>query len=266
MSQLVFLKWGGSLITDKSQRSSADHDRIARLAGELQQAREGDPDLQVVLGHGSGSFGHIPARKHGTRKGVHTPAEWHGFAEVWFQASALTRIVIEALEQAAVPAIALSPSASVIAANGRIVSWDLEPLRAALAAGLVPVIHGDVIFDRQQGGTILSTEDLFVHLAGQLKPQRLLLAGIEPGVWQDYPVCSAIIPELTPASFEAHRTQVAGSEAVDVTGGMASKVKLILDLCTTYPELKSAIFDGVEPGRVRDALLGAWPGTILHAD
>lgn len=55
----------------------------------------------------------------------------------------------------------------------------------ALANGILPVVYGDVVFDEVRGGTILSTEDLFQHLAHQLHPERVLLAGLEAGVWAD---------------------------------------------------------------------------------
>ena len=265
MRGLQYLKLGGSLITDKSQRSTAAHDRIERLAAEIRQALDQDPDGKLLLGHGSGSFGHIPARKYGTRAGVNSPQAWRGFAEVWYEATMLTRIVISALEAAGVPAIAFSPSAGVSTADRVIQTWNLNPIRAALEAGLVPVVHGDVIFDSKLGGTILSTEDLFVHLAQELPPERLLLAGIEPGVWADYPACKQLIPEISAANFIDIENQVAASGAVDVTGGMASKVKLVLELCRQQNGLQAVIFDGLEPGRVTRALMGDWPGTRLHA-
>ena len=75
------------------------------------------------------------------------------------------------------------------------------PIRAALSNGLLPVIHGDVAFDEIRGGTILSTEDLFAHLAHQLHPQRILLAGLEAGVWADFPAHKHLLAEITPGSF-----------------------------------------------------------------
>ena len=35
----------------------------------------------LVIGHGSGSFGHYMASKYGTRKGVDGPDQWAGFAK-----------------------------------------------------------------------------------------------------------------------------------------------------------------------------------------
>ncbi len=74
--ELVFLKLGGSLITDKKRPHTPRMDVIRRLAREIAAARNIRPDLQLVLGHGSGSFGHIPAEKYGTHQGVKSPSEW----------------------------------------------------------------------------------------------------------------------------------------------------------------------------------------------
>ena len=145
----------------------------------------------------------MPAQKYGTRQGVHTPAEWLGFVEVWREAVALNRLVMDALASAGIPAVAFPPSAAVIAAGGQVDTWDLSPLSAALEAGLLPVIYGDVVFDQALGGTILSTEDLFTHLVPRLRPTRILLAGLEAGVWADYPACTRLIPEITPSNFRS---------------------------------------------------------------
>ena len=78
---ITLLKLGGSLITDKSQAHTARPELIRRLAEEIRSAWEPDRS-PLIIGHGSGSFGHIPAKKYGTRGGVRTEEEWTGFAEV----------------------------------------------------------------------------------------------------------------------------------------------------------------------------------------
>lgn len=262
---LTFLKLGGSLITDKDTPSTPRHEVIARLCEEIQEARRRSPGLPLVLGHGSGSFGHSAARKHGTRQGVRDEQGWLGFAEVWKEARALNQIVVEALLAAGLPVIAFPPSAAVLARDGQVLRWDLAPMRAALAAGLIPLVNGDTIFDEQRGGTILSTEDLFIHLARQLHPRRILLSGLEAGVWADFPTCTQMIPSITPANFAQVARQIGGSASVDVTGGMIEKVHTMLSLAEELPGLEAVIFSGVEAGMVKDVLLGEQAGTVISA-
>lgn len=285
---LVFLKLGGSLITDKANSRTARPAALARLATEIAEALAIRPKTPLLLGHGSGSFAHVSAQKHNTRQGVHSQDQWRGFATVWQDAACLNRLVMDALLAAGLPAITLAPSACVIAQERQILSWNIAPLQAALSAGLLPVIYGDAVFDAQLGGTVLSTEDLFAYLANSLRPRRILLAGIEPGVWENPPLSphsrtlvssgalsgierewgeerGVIIPEITPANFDKVASSLGGSRATDVTGGMADKVRQMLAIAEQLPDLEILIFSGEQPGLVRDVLLGANAGTLVHS-
>ena len=270
---LVLLKLGGSLITDKANPHTARPALLARLAAEIAEVLAIHPQTPLLLGHGSGSFAHVSAQKHNTRQGVHNPDQWRGFATVWQDAASLNRLVMDALLAVGLPAITLAPSACVISRERQILTWDLSPLQAALAAGLLPVIYGDAVFDTQLGGTVLSTEDLFAYLALSLHPKRILLAGIEPGVWVNQPLSTrewdkekgTIIPEITSMNFSEIAPSLGGSTATDVTGGMADKVRQMLAVVEQLPDLEILIFSGEQPGLVRDVLLGANAGTRIHS-
>ncbi len=261
--KLFFLKLGGSLITDKFTPSTAKPDLIASLAAELAGIIKDSPETRLVLGHGSGSFGHAPAKKYGTRQQVSTPEGWFGFLEVWFQASALNRIVMENLNQAGVPALTFPASSSAVVSDGKVLRWELAPMQDALRRGLVPVVYGDVAFDQVRGGTILSTEDIFVHLARQLNPGRILLAGIEAGVWVDYPANTQVIPLITPKSWGDTLDAVQGAAATDVTGGMSGKVGEMVALVEEIPGLEVLIFSAEQPENLRQVMSGANLGTLI---
>jgi isopentenyl phosphate kinase len=261
---IQFIKFGGSLITEKDRAHTPRPAALSRLANEIAAAVSDQQGLKLVLGNGAGSYGHIPAKKYGTRQGVHTSQEWRGFTEVWREAAALNSLVTDALQEVGLPALAIHPSAAVIARDGEVISWDLAPLLAALDAGLLPVVHGDVIFDQVRGGTILSTEDLFEYLAMHLIPRRILLAGLEEGVWADYPTCTQLIQEITPENVNEILPVLGGSIAIDVTGGMASKVLQSIALIQRIPGLEVFIFSGETPGAVEQVLKGGQAGTHLH--
>ena len=275
MDELVFLKLGGSLITEKTLRYSARFDKLAALAAEIHDALAELPELRVVLGHGSGSFGHFAVQEHliaaprplskTGRKGADAEY-WKGFAEVWYQAAQLNRHVVEALHQAAVPVVSLAPSAGAITSNGKIVSWDLAPLQAALNAGVIPLIFGDIVFDDAEGGKVLSTEVLMWHLARELRRRRILLAGLEAAVWADFPARLRSIGKITPRTSSMVADQIGGSQGPDVTGGMKSKVEEMLALVQTVPGLSVRIFSGEEGGNVRRALAGEALGTLIISD
>lgn len=260
---MIFLKFGGSLITDKARPETARLDVLARLAQELAQARAERPELRLLLGHGSGSFGHPAAARHGTRAGAHTPDEWRGFQQVWWAAHRLQRLVLDALLQAGLPAIAFPPSSHALCEGGELIQLAAEPLTRALEAGLLPVTQGDVAFDRRWGATIVSTEQVMGFLAASLKPKRILLAGIEEGVYARYPQKDQLLAKLSRADLE--QSSIGGSGEVDVTGGMLEKVAWSLSMSQADPELEMHVFSGVTPGNVRMAILGAALGTRVKA-
>ena len=265
MKKVIFLKLGGSLITDKKGVEAVRQDVLPRLAREIQQAREKNPDTLLLLGHGSGSFGHVAGAKYGTRQGVESREQWLGFTEVSAAALRLNRIVVESLLTAGVPAMSFSPSASVRCENGRIIHIEVQPIQAALSAGLLPVTHGDVAFDEVKGGTIVSTEEVMMALALSLRPSWLLLAGETEGVYDQF---GQVIPQITQQTYAEIESALGGSRGTDVTGGMASKVLGMLKLAEAQPGLSIRIFSGLKANELFHVLqnpAGAGGTTIRMA-
>ena len=226
---LTFLKLGGSLITNKDQPETALVDQINDLLSQITTWRQANPSQRLLLGHGSGSFGHHAAAQYDTRQGVHNQMEGQGFQQVWYSARSLDQIILAQAQALSLPLIAFPPSASITADNRMIHTWNLQPLLQSFEMGLIPLVYGDVVSDLTLGGTILSTEDLFVHLAHFLHPDRILLAGRVEGVFADYPVNQQLLPHLS--AYSDSSAFLRGSASQDVTGGMVTKVQAMQALC-----------------------------------
>ncbi|MBC7242695.1 MAG: isopentenyl phosphate kinase family protein [Anaerolineae bacterium] len=258
---MIFLKLGGSLITDKRRRETPRMDVIRRLAQEIAAARQTRPDLRLLVGHGSGSFGHFAGREYGTRRGIRPGEEargWYGFAATGAAAARLNRLVTDALVEAGLPAVSFPPSATARCRAGQLQELAWEPLARALDAGLLPVIHGDVAFDDQWGCTIVSTEELFAYLTPILRPTRILLAGTVDGVFTADPLVhpqAALLAEIHASQLDALEAELGSSYGVDVTGGMWSKVRIMAELVRRHPGLEVHIFSGEHPGALRACLL-----------
>ena len=264
-NEIVLLKLGGSLITDKDIPYTPRLDKLKELAQEIKTVLDSNPGLLLILGHGSGSFGHVAAKKHGTRDGVKTSEQWQGFAEVRFQAAELNRYVMESLFNAGVPAISFPPSASLISNNRKVTHHNSLTIRKSLDFHLLPVVYGDVAFDEKRGGTILSTEDVFTFLVDQFSPSRILLAGIEAGVWEDFPARTKLVKQIQLSDYEKMRAGIGGSASTDVTGGMKAKVEEMLALIQKTNGLTAQIFSAEERGFLERALRGENVGTLLTA-
>ncbi|MEZ4710822.1 MAG: isopentenyl phosphate kinase [Caldilineaceae bacterium] len=272
---LIFLKLGGSLITDKRQPETPRLDVIRRLAQEVAQARAANPALKLVIGNGAGSFGHLHAKRHGTRQGVHTPAQWMGFAATADAAARLTRLVATALLEAGVPAWSIQPSATLRCVDGALAAGPDWAVAQALQRDLAPLIHGDVALDDVRGGTIAGTEEIMEWLARRLpmlmpdaQPlARVVLAGEVDGIYSADPLQHAdarLIPQITPRSFGQVASGLGGSHGVDVTGGMAAKVAQALRMIENQPGLEVVVCSGLIPGNIVKACSqSVAPGTCI---
>jgi isopentenyl phosphate kinase len=261
---ITYLKLGGSLITDKNKPHTIRQAVLQRLAGEIRAALDADPELQLIIGHGSGSFGHVPASQYGTRDGVATAEQWRGFAQVHAEAAELNRTVTAELRKASVDCLTFDPL-SLFASGSDNYQRASQSVFTVLEKGLVPLVYGDTVLNPERGGTILSTEEVFIQLASaQNQPARFLLAGDEPGIWRDFPEKTELIPSVDISLFHQMNVKfICGAATTDVTGGMRAKVNLAVSLLKKGLGKEVLIFSGLEPQNVFKALLGENPGTLI---
>ena len=253
VNELTLVKLGGSLITDKTRSLTPRTETLARLAEEIAGAGSEPP---LVVGHGSGSFGHVTAAKYGVHRGVDSPEAVDGVAATQVHAHRLHRLVVEALWKAGCRPFSLAPSAAMMAAAGRPGSWDAAPLRAALRLGLLPVTFGDVVMDTEWGASICSTEEVFEALIAALagsgqRVARVLWMGATAGILDGDGSTIPAIDGDNVAEVAKHLGETVGA---DVTGGMRLRLETAWRLAERG--IESWILNGLEPGVLRAALDG----------
>lgn len=273
LSELVFLKVGGSVITDKNREATAREDVIHRAGQEISRALQARPDLSLVLGHGSGSFGHFVANRYGLRPGIQggpqSEEKWRGYAETAAAAARLNRLVTDILLAEGLPVLTLQPSASALCRSGELISMETRPAAEALSHGLIPLVYGDVAFDEAWGCTIISTEQIFACLARELRPTRIILVSIVEGVYDSDPLQNPqahLFREIGPENIAQVERTLSGSHGVDVTGGMLTKVREMYALVRSQPSLSVHLISGQREGLIERALLGQafGEGTLIR--
>lgn len=263
--ELVLLKLGGSLVTDKRQETRARTDVIERLASELAEVwpRLRQRGVGLVLGHGSGSFGHVAAKRHGLGSGAERALRDRpviGAADTQNEAARLHRLLVDALLVAGVPAWSWAPSTALLARGGRLASGDLRSLERALHLGLLPVVYGDVVLDLELGATIASTEAVIDFLVARLSRRgrsgrrrwsirRLLWFGETAGI---YDSAGQTIPTIDKDNLRTVRRQIGEAAGTDVTGGMLLRLRTAGELARRG--IESWILDGRRPGALASAL------------
>lgn len=253
--EVVLVKLGGSLITDKSGDAEAREGVIDRLADEIAEGRDAT-DETLVLGHGSGSFGHPPAAEHDLHRGARGAEERLALSRTQDRAARLHRRVVAALTGRRLPTFSLVPSSTAVAEDGELVALAAEPLLRAVQQGYLPVTYGDVVVDRRLGVSIASTESVLLRVAGMLTEagwpvRRALWLGTTPGV---YDGDGKVLPRLPAGQGGGVPGAASGSPDTDVTGGMRHRVETALRLAEMG--VSSWIGDGRRPGTLVRALAG----------
>lgn len=255
MDNLILIKLGGSLITDKKRSFHAKESVIRRLAKEIKEAKKSISG-KIIVGHGSGSFGHIVAAKYQTQKGIINKKSVLGAAFVEDVAVQLNRIVIKNFLKAGLPVFSFSSGSFIIAKDQKPEKFFLKAVLQGLHLGFVPVVYGDVVLDLKRGFGIFSTEKVLNILASNLKKHfkalRIIHCGDTDGVYDEK---GRTIPLITKDSFSKFKKAIGVSKTIDVTGGMLHKVEESVKLVEKIG-VESVIMNGNVPDGLKQVLLG----------
>ncbi len=255
--EVIFIKFGGSLITVKERPYTARPDVIKRLASEVRDALQERQGLRLVIGNGGGSYGHPGAAKYGTIDGFCDNTGRLGFCKVHDDAIRLNRLVVNELLNHGIPALGLPASAMFLTGKRELVYSSPESIKESLNQEIIPVVFGSPILDTHNGCTIYSADRVigiiikFLTHAGRYNITRMVSLGNYEGVLDSH---GNIIPEITKTGLNKVEACIKGSDATDVTGGMLSKVTELLDIASMGTE--SFIANGMVPGNLYKLIMG----------
>ncbi len=265
MKDLIVLKVGGSVITDKkSEKPKPNLANIRRIAKEISESYSSGK-FGLVLIHGAGSYGHQIVKRTGIDKGITNEEQKIAFAETQRLQNDLNSIVTKELIKNDIPAIPCQPSAHAIMRSGRLVKFDLEATRGFLNSGLVPVLYGVPAFDTEQRCSILSGDQIAPYVATELHARKIIHGTNVDGIFTSDPnkdKNARLIPVIKEENFSQVTDWLSGSSTVDVTGGMLGKVSELLEVARAGVE--SQIVNALKAGNVKKALLGERIGTTIE--
>ncbi|RJS70583.1 MAG: hypothetical protein CW694_07280 [Candidatus Syntrophoarchaeum sp. WYZ-LMO15] len=249
---LTILKIGGSVITCKNDEKRLREDTINQVVREIADARTD----HLILVHGAGSFGHPQAAKH-SEFGEDLVKNAFAVFDINTTVMELNTILVSSMISQGLPAVALHPMNFTILEDGRVHSMMTTQIEEMLDKGFIPVLHGDIVFDRKKGYAILSGDQIVTYLARDLQAQRVGLGvDVDGVIGSDGGVMEIITPQnVDEIIFDK------GAD-LDVTGAMEGKVRELLELASYG--ISSCIFNGTKKGYIRRWLKGEKiPSTII---
>ena len=267
MACRVFVKLGGSFITDKSVRGSLNGARIAAAARAIRKALDRSARngrrIQLVLGHGAGSYGHILAKRYGAVAGRHPEHGWRALYEIRESMAEMNLLFLRHCNKGGLFPVTVSPFAVAEAKGGSVRRLDIHNIQALLEQGQIPVLHGDVVLDSERGFTIASTEALLEALSRRIPFDRVVMVSDTDGVLDHE---GRTIPRIDRDGLRRLAGVLGGSGAPDVTGGMRKKVEKLLSFVRHGRARSACILRCSPDGRnLTVAVLGTGGGGTLFS-
>lgn len=261
MKDIIMVKFGGSILTDKHKPCCVRDGVMSSLASAVS-----DYWIKhlsgLILGNGGGSFGHYYAEKFMLKQGFHNKEGKTGMCKgknsnAWLNTKLTKNLLDYGIPACSFPVDEMYFAKESAAYANDIVQW--RRLLFYLDNEYVPVVYGDILHDRKKGCKIISTEDIFFEIYHVIMRNRscgyriakMLFITDEDGIRD---LRGRIIKNIDRKEFNNWEVfhKCAG---YDVTGGMYGKVRMAMDM-EYGTECSVQIVNGRFPERVTKALEG----------
>lgn len=251
---MIVLKLGGSLLTSKEESFSLRREVLRRVAWEIREGIANGKNLIIV--QGGGSFGHPLASEYSLHEGLKNTRQIEGLVLTRLAMQTFNQALVASLVEAGLPAIGFETASLFTTSEGKIENYRKEAVEGFLGLGTVPVLYGDVVYDRARGFSILSGDRIIARLAKDFSPDRVILATDVDGIFTADPRLGGkaeLVEEVNPGNFPEVLSSIGTGEG-DVTGGMAGKLEELFSLAKGGHS--SLIVNALVEGRLKKALLG----------
>lgn len=238
MEKMIMIKLGGAVLTDKLKpcviRQQTMEGIAIQISSYLKKNRK-----RILIGNGGGSFGHYYAEKYGLNAGISDRTQFRGMCLGKNGNAYLNTKLTECLLLHGIDVCSYAVdeifwyNEDHWKNNHSIIPW--LRLFEYLDHGIIPVVYGDIIYDRTLGCKIISTEEIFRNLAKFIvntpscgyQLEKIIFCTNRDGV-ED--LDGNVLHYISRKNFQQWEIFNRDVDGYDVTGGMLEKVKMALDI------------------------------------
>ncbi len=230
-NNIILLKLGGSLITDKKIPFSFNDDIIKAAVHQIIQSGK-----RIILIHGGGSFGHPIAKIYKLNEGRDESIENQilGITETHAAMEDLNSKIINVFMEKRYPAMAIQPSSIFTKTGDKVTLHTTDTIERALDLGIMPVLYGDVLLDHQKNFSILSGDQIILELCRNLKTYsiiKVIFAMDIDGIFVKALETIKLINKIS--CNELDNLNLASlDEKIDVTGNIRGKINVCKEIGT----------------------------------
>ena len=258
---LKIVKLGGSVISDKSKPFSFRTKVVQRIAYEIREYLKAFPQCSLIMVHGGGSFGHPLVKEYNLQKGLADEKSLEGASLTNNAMRELCMKISKILIKAGLHVFPLQTSALFMREYGtKFIGAKI--VKETISKGFIPLLHGDLILDSATGVSVLSGDEIIVHLASTFKPLETLFIVDVDGIYVNIDGKRKWLHKITLRELDNLISYMEPIEGYDVTGGMLYKLSQVRELLKICEKVK--IVNGLRKRNVFHAFAGdVFKGTII---
>lgn len=257
--KLFILKLGGSVITQKGRSGAYVRKKlISDIAKEIRSALK-KGDFQLILIHGAGSVGHQLAHKYGLKAGAgRDERKWRGSIISRVANQKLNTQILEILVENKLPVVSAHTPTILVQKNKQIADFNLSIIQEALRSGCIPLLYGEMVFDRKLGMTICSGDAIAAHLINKMPVEKVFFGSDIDGLFDKDPHLNKnvkLIEKIELKNVFSGKIKLSQSHNIDTTGGISGKLKSFKGVKSDNSSLREiVIFNGLKKGNYRKVL------------
>jgi len=229
MRNLIIVKFGGSVITDKTKFKAVRINVLENISKELSEALKLGIH-KIIIVHGGGSFGHPLAYKYKLTEGIINLDSLMGISETIDSMRELSLNITRSLRKFGIPVFPIQTSSISLLEKDKITTFFQEALKVALEKDLIPLLWGDVALDLSKGCSILSGDEIIRYLVFSLRPSKVIFGTDVDGIFLDFPKNLKLVRRINEHNLESVIKAIKPVDYTDVTGGFYKKMQVMIEI------------------------------------
>jgi isopentenyl-diphosphate delta-isomerase len=225
-NEIVLLKLGGSILTDKNKPFSLREDILDNCLNQIIKSKK-----KLILIHGGGSFGHPLAKKYQLSQGLNNSIKDQsmGVSKTHEAMNQFNSIIVNKFIKKDFPAISIQPSNIFIQDFNEIHIKSIEPIEKLLDLDILPILYGDILLSKDISFSILSGDQIILNLCKSIKNyqiSKVIFAIEEDGIFINDNGNQKLALRLSSDDLASIDLSALGQK-IDVTGGIKGKLEKI---------------------------------------
>jgi isopentenyl phosphate kinase len=231
--EIILLKLGGSLLTDKNAPFSIREEIVNNAVQQII-----DANVKIIMIHGGGSFGHPLAKKYNITKGLDNsiPNQILGLAETHQSMNKFNSYLVNSFLEKNYPVLSIQSSSIFIKDSIKFLTHSIDIIETALDLNMLPILYGDIILDKNGSFSIISGDQIILELGKNLEKyaiSKVIFTMETDGLYvidENDPNKHVLVEKCEVDELDNLNLANLGQK-IDVTGGIRGKLQEIKKIC-----------------------------------